>query len=541
MLQLLGILLYTKQKEICKQIYEGPKNIIVLILKKIIGEKILINEILKKQKQIDKQIEKEYSEFEYTWRYPYIKVNPYGITPLSALIKFKTDEPEKVKIEIVDREGTNIVYNFDRYMTEHEYGISGLYSKGITEIKLILENKKGKIKNKNIKLNYQEFKSVNNEKIFVLKNNIKETNLYLLRGYNNGIIIDNFGNIRGIRKNYYFEAHGHIILKNNNYLNSYSDKVLIEENEVGKILKVYNLEKYSYHHHALELDNGNILLAVDKEGVNKIDYNSQIIETVEDHIIEIDRETGKIIKEWDIGNILNVNREYQSHGRGSDWFHMNSFIYDKNDKSLIISGNFQGIIKIDYETGELKWIMAYHKEWEKSGREGKGKELSKYLLYASDKNGERYSNDIQSGDRKIENFEFPVGQHDLSWIGENQIMMFNNREIGRPVYKNEKYKYSEVVVYKVDEKNMNVSQLWEYGKEQKEEMYSPWVSSAEEKDGDILIGAGAIVDKNNENYGRILVINKDTLKIKLEIIYFPNYTTGGNLGGISFYQVNRLK
>lgn len=526
-------------REICTDIWEGPQNVVNLVTAKLSGkmyfdtqknrksEKVDIDKILEQQKNIEKQIEKEYSELEYTWRHPYIKVNPYGTTPLSALIKFKTDEPMKVKIEIVDRKGTNMVYNFNEYTVEHEYGISGLYLKGKTKIILWLEDKNNNIKFKEIEL---QTDYVLNEKISIipLKNiNYKKTNFYIARRKNNAIIFDDYAYIRGIRNtpNKNKIDVSHLKLEDNNYLTTFNLNEIFIENEVGKILKVYKLENFLWHHHALELKNGNILLAVDNKNVG----------TIEDHIIEIDRVTGKIIKEWDIGDILDINRLYQGMGKGIDWFHMNSFIYDEKDNSLIISGNNQGVIKIDYETGELKWIMAYHKEWGRAGRNGNGQDLNKYLLYATDKEGNRYSLDIQRGEKKIEKFKFPVGQHDLSFVGENQILMFDNRRLTAPVLNKQNIGYSRAVVYEIDEKNMNVKEIWSFGEEIGETMYSETVSSVEANE-DIIIGSGNIKGYNGENRGRIIILDRNTKRIKNDIVFISEEKNTS-----TFYQVNRLK
>lgn len=167
-------------REVCQQVYEGPKNIINLISLKFWGKETFgrtIDKALKIQNKIEKQIKKEYSELEYTWRQPYIKINPYGSTPLSALIKFKTDEPMKVKIEIVDREGSNIVYEFNDYITEHEYTISGLYLKGETEIYIYVENKLEKQNKKKIKIK-SEYNLGVKDNYIVLTNKLLNTNLY---------------------------------------------------------------------------------------------------------------------------------------------------------------------------------------------------------------------------------------------------------------------------------------------------------------------------------------------------------------------------
>lgn len=116
-------------REICREVYEGPKKIINLISQKFIGKEILendinINEIIKAQEKVEKKIAKEYSELEYTWRKPYIKVNPYGTAPLSALIKFKTDEPMRVTLIIKEKENEgDLEKRFDEYKLEHEYPI----------------------------------------------------------------------------------------------------------------------------------------------------------------------------------------------------------------------------------------------------------------------------------------------------------------------------------------------------------------------------------------------------------------------------------
>ena len=134
-------------RKVYLKVWKGSQSIANLMT-----EKNKLKKILEKQKNIERQIEKEYSELEYTWSQPYIKINPYGTTPLSALIKFKTDEPMKVEIEIVDREGSNVIYNFEKYTTEHEYSISGLYLRGKTEVILNLETIEKNKRKKNPKL-----------------------------------------------------------------------------------------------------------------------------------------------------------------------------------------------------------------------------------------------------------------------------------------------------------------------------------------------------------------------------------------------------
>ena len=68
---------------------------------------------------------------------------------------------------------------------------------------------------------------------------------------------------------------------------------IMEMDFCGKIYKEYRLPG-GYHHDAIELENGNFLVASDN------DFN----DSVEDFVVEVDRATGEIVKSWDLKNIL---------------------------------------------------------------------------------------------------------------------------------------------------------------------------------------------------------------------------------------------
>ena len=59
----------------------------------------------------------------------------------------------------------------------------------------------------------------------------------------------------------------------------------------GKIYKEYSL-KGGYHHDYYEMPNGNLLVASD----NFLNNDG----TVEDYIVELDRETGKEVRQFDL-------------------------------------------------------------------------------------------------------------------------------------------------------------------------------------------------------------------------------------------------
>src|SRR5699024_2862724 len=86
------------------------------------------DERLKQQEEVVEEINSEYEEETYTFEDPFIKVNPYNVAPLTALLKFETETP--VEIEVIVGNGEDevpIEKKWDGYETEHEIAVLGLY------------------------------------------------------------------------------------------------------------------------------------------------------------------------------------------------------------------------------------------------------------------------------------------------------------------------------------------------------------------------------------------------------------------------------
>ena len=74
------------------------------------------------------------------------------------------------------------------------------------------------------------------------------------------------------------------------------------------------------------------------------------MDTVEDYVVELNRKTGKIVKRWDLKNVLNMEDGKSENWIAYDWFHNNSVWYNKNTNSITLSG----ISFIDSITSSLK-------------------------------------------------------------------------------------------------------------------------------------------------------------------------------------------
>lgn len=112
-------------KNICKEFVYGPKNMIALVVNKVRPDTMEINsvflpkqpepkeesweekrirEVLQRYKQqvnIDEKLKAEYESGEYSLDDPFVVVNPYGISPLTALVMFDTDEEVQVAVKVM--------------------------------------------------------------------------------------------------------------------------------------------------------------------------------------------------------------------------------------------------------------------------------------------------------------------------------------------------------------------------------------------------------------------------------------------------------
>lgn len=240
-----------------------------------------------------------------------------------------------------------------------------------------------------------------------------------------------------------------------------------ELDRLGHQVRVYPIPGYGFHHEVIEKPDGNLIVAVNKNGSG----------TREDHVIELDRGSGAVVREWDLREILDVDRfDYQEDP--VDWFHMNSIWLDQSDGGLIMSGRNQtAIVKMD-EGGELVWILGAHRGWGRAGPDGNGAETSEFLLTAIDADGVPYDDEVQLGNADAgPEFRWPWGQHAAMILPSGNFFLFDNGRRRRFMFDGPFY--SRGVEYVVDAAAMTVQQVWQYGEGRGEEFYSAIVSDVD--------------------------------------------------------------
>jgi arylsulfate sulfotransferase len=303
-------------------------------------------------------------------------------------------------------------------------------------------------------------------------------------------------------------ANGNLFFGTGNDFGATGGNGIYEISMYGEILHSWPLGNYLMHHDVIELPNGNFLADVH-------DINAA---TVEDIIVEVDRNSGAIINTLDLKESLNYFR--QTHTVDEvDWIHVNSLSWDNFDNTILVSGRTQGVIKLT-ESNEVKWILGTHQDW---GFSGDGVDLSALLLTPLDANDQPITDTIYTyGYETHPDFEFPWFQHAVKRMPNGHYSMFDNGT-SRNFTVAGPDNYSRAVEYEIDEENMTVKQIWDYGKERRIELFSRFVSDVDyrENENSFIMSVGGA--QNGGSYGKVVEIDYDTKNVIYEAtVLAPN-------------------
>lgn len=461
------------------------------------GEKVLEKkDILVYQSEL----ENKFTSYGYTIDEPNIILNPYEISPLTALVMFETSDYVSPTVTIVGKsEKTTYTHTFKESKT-HYLEILGLYpdynneviiSYGDVTKKIYIQT--GKLPNNFVMPSsiYKDEDKLDNELYFYTPSSIGYTCAYDINGDVRWYLTESFiWEINRLR-------NGNLLLSTDKLVNNpYYTTGLYEMNMLGKIYFEYNIDG-GYHHDYYEMPNGNILVL----------SNNFANGTVEDYIVELDLRDGSIVKKFDLTNILPMNEGESENSTTYDWFHNNSVWYDEKSNSITLSGrHMDAVINISYDTGKLNWIIGdstnYSSEWQK------------YFFKPI-------------GD----NFEWQWSQHSAKITPDGYVFIFdngNNKSKIKENYVDASNSYSRGVMYKIDTVNMTIEQIWEYGKERGSDFYSPYISNVLYlEENHFVVHSGGIVKVNGipSNYpaglsNEEVSLKSDTVELlNNEVIY----------------------
>ena len=406
---------------------------------------------------------------DYTLANPLVKLNPYIICPLSAMILFKTPRPEEVTIIVKGKEPAgDIVHRFPAAY-DHVLPVYGLYAGYDNTVEIVLQDgtkNSVTITTDPLMEGVPESTSIDTTAEYMGDNFVFLT--ASMRSWPVGY--DYKGDLRWYcTENLAFDIkrikNGHILVGTERLVKMpYFTTGLYEMNFGGKIFKEYVIPCGGYHHDQFQMEDGNILALT-------FDFYSG---TVEDVCVLLDKDTGEILKKWDYKTVL------PQHGPGSgsqteeDWFHNNAVWYDKKTNSLTFSGRHQDAgINLDFETGELNWIIGDPENWPQEY-------VDKYFF-------------TPVGDGE---FDWQYEQHACVVLPDGDIMLFDNghyRAKNPDNYIPNSQNFSRGVRYRIDTDKMTIEQVWQYGKERGAEFFSPYICNVEYYDeGHYMVHSGGI-------------------------------------------------
>ncbi|HEX9991968.1 MAG TPA: aryl-sulfate sulfotransferase [Acidimicrobiales bacterium] len=213
---------------------------------------------------------------------------------------------------------------------------------------------------------------------------------------------------------------------------------------------------------------------------------------VSDVVVEFDPDTGEVVGEWPLGDLLDPVADpaqaavcsftsptivptfmYASMGDVKDWSHANSVVLDEGRDALLVSvRHLDAVIAVDRATGELRWRL------------GPGGTLR------------------MEGDGR-----WPYHQHAIHVLDDGDLLLYDNGN-GRPVPPGTPPQ-SRAVRYEVDEEAGTVRQVWEYPSVlDGQPAFAFFVGDADPlPNGNVLIDDGGLSSETTEVSARLLEVD----------------------------------
>lgn len=409
-------------------------------------------ELLSNQNNIDNEIFQKIESGEYSIDEPLLLVNPYDVSPLTAIIGFKTDESAEVTVTIkAKNNGKDLVYT-TKESKVHYIPIYGLYMDYLNKVELKINDQ---TKSLDISVEAEDLEEYFFPDIVIEKNKLpEEDNDFYFVSTPLGTFVAAYDQTGEIR--WFLKSHIHkqlTRLSNGNFLLGSPEIIkdeslgFIEIDLLGKIYNSYNLSD-SYLHNYIELPNGNILYS-----------------TTNNRVIEFSLKTGEVIKTYDINqilkdvdpNILNSLEEKFDLESLKDFHLINSLDYDTTTDSILVGiYHYSTLINLN-KNGKINWMLA-NPEYYSS-------KFSEYLLKPTN-----------------ENFVYPMGNHNSKFENGKLTVMNNGWDLSKTTACSslEGLK-SSAVDYTIDSNKKTITETWKFEKNYISFTWGDYTTNADSK------------------------------------------------------------
>ncbi len=432
-----------------------------------------------------------------------VELRRFDATPLSALATVRSGEPVRVEVEVAGLDGEDLFFSRAEFRTEHSLPVLGLYPDHENHITFTATDRDGTVteivrtvRTAPLPEHYPE---VRLERLLPERISDGMTLLHLAAYDEEGTyiplasVIDSYGRVRWL----YTEDYGHVLepLENGDLMVQKEDR-LVQMDWLGRTPWEGFEVPEGLHHDAAELPDGNILAL------------SAAQDSVEDAVVELDRDTGAVLRRLDFREILDSERPRQPINLDeADWLHLNGLDHHAADNAVVVSGRDQSaVVKVGLQTGEIHWILGNHRHW--------SEEFRPLLL-----------------DPVGSEFEWPWGQHapELHPTDPSRILIYDNgnhRSYDAPIPPAENY--SRAVEYEIDEEAGTVRQIWQYGKERGSELFTPFIGDADYlENGNRLVTFGGIsrdLDGNPQALFDLEAMEVNDMKVSAHVVEVTDET-----------------
>ena len=444
------------------------------------------SDYLNEQRTVDYNLYQE-SKKNYSFQDPLIVVNPYGNSPLSAMVIFTTLDETVVDAVVYGHDRSGDISTVFPSATVHMLPIYGLYPGETTTVELTLDT--GEYVD--LSITAEDIDSVLTQAEVTAAADLSDESISDTAatdsdgsssltfvcvstadgGPYGAAAYDQNGDLRWILKT----TEGTVLpmkrLKNGRLMRSSSQIIhgnyyasgLTEFDLCGKYYTEY-LIPGGQHHDFVELENGNLLVCSSQK-----DFSS-----VEDRIVEIDRKTGEVVYELNVSDLIDPSDGGSLNQTDSDWCHNNSIDYDPDTDTILLScRHLDAVLGIEKSTSTLKWVLGDPKGFSSVPAE-------KFFTPVHTENG----------------FEWQYAQHNASFLPGGDILLFDNgthrtKKGYEDLAVTGDSVYSRAVRYHIDPESMTIEQVWSYGKERGREWYSSFISGVVPDHSDTYVSSTA--------------------------------------------------
>ena len=414
--------------------------------------------LTQRQLETDRQLLAELDSGAYDFDHPLSVVNPYGISPFTAVVLFETAQPARISLRVAgDSPKACVEYSFSDYNTRHMLPVYGLYAARENAVTLTAEFQDGTAREAQLYIQTDALPdALTDERVRAqaIDESAVQPGFTFTSMGNHALPCKAALDINGDFR-WYLDTQSDPLLRFAGYCTGYGDScfvscgnrnygpaVILEINYLGKLLNAWYTPWGA--HHDIEVTPDTLLVT-----------GSTGTDTPQAFIYEIERASGEILCQLDYANILQPTRdqtaaypEIDNFYSVKDWCHINSVC--ESGRDIVISSRHQSTIACTDRAGNIKWLLA-----DPTGYYGT---FRQYLLTPVDSD-----------------FEYPITQHDAEILPDQDgnpdtvdLLLFDNSDYA------EAANYtacSRLVQYRIDERAMTVEEIWNWGGD-RPELYS---------------------------------------------------------------------